>query len=96
MARITVTSNELKETAARLRVAGESVGSELRRAMARVNELASSWTGQAASSFGTFYADFNRNWSQCEAALAGIAGMLDASATAYETAESEVAGSFRG
>jgi len=94
--RITVTSAELRTTAGRLRTAGESVGAELRRAMERVRELAGSWTGQAATSFGGFYDEFNRDWSRCEAALAGIAGLLESSAAAYETAESEIAGSFRG
>jgi WXG100 family type VII secretion target len=92
--RITVTSQELRDTARDATNAGTNIGNELRTLMGRVEALTSSWTGQAASSFRGFYDQFNQGWSQVEEALTNISQMLNSSAEAYDQTETGIASQF--
>ena len=96
MDRITVTSSELRETAVDMRGAAESISSELTRMMSRVQALTASWTGQAATSFDSYYNQMNTGWAQVREAMDGVAGMLDSAATSYDDTESGIAGQFSG
>lgn len=90
--RLTVTSSELCSIAGDMRAWASTIAGELQRLMGRVRTPDQSWTGTAASSFDGYYEQFNTSWSQCEQALNGIAGLLNASATSYDDNEAGVAG----
>ncbi len=94
--RITVTSSELRDTSGDMRTAAESISDELTRMMSRVQALTSSWTGQAASSFDSYYQQMNTGWAQVREAMDGVAGMLDSAATSYDETEAGIAGQFSG
>ena len=64
--RITVTSTELRDIATQMTTSGGQITAELNRLMKHVEELTSSWTGQASASFNGYYTQFNQNWSKCE------------------------------
>jgi WXG100 family type VII secretion target len=93
---IKVTSGDLRDTSSQMNTAAQQIGEELRRIMGRVNEIASTWQGEAASAFNGYYTQFNSTWSQCEEAMNGVAQLLTGAADAYEQTESGVAGQFRG
>lgn len=94
--RITVTSTELRETGGDMRTTAGTIADELNRMMSRVQSLTSSWTGQAASSFDSYYQQMNQGWLQLREGMEGVAGMLDSAAQSYEETESGIAGQFQG
>ncbi len=94
--RITVTSQELRDTSNDMRTTAGSIHDELTRMLSRVQTLTASWTGQAASTFDGFYQEMNAGWSQLKTAMENVAQMLDSSAAAYEETEAGIAGQFSG
>ena len=94
--RITVTSSELRDTANDMRSTGATINEELNRMLGRVQALTSSWTGQAATSFDSFYQQMNQGWSQLKEGMEGVSQMLDGAAQSYEETETGIAGQFSG
>ena len=94
--RITVTSTELRDIATQMTTSGGQITAELNRLMKHVEELTSSWTGQASASFNGYYTQFNQNWSKCEDALNAISAMLNGAAGSYDDAEQSVSSRFQG
>lgn len=94
--RITVTSSELRSTAGDMRATAGTINDELNRMMGKVQALTSSWTGQAASAFDSFYQQMNRGWSQLKEGMEGVSQMLDSAAQSYDETESGISGQFSG
>ena len=94
--RITVTSSELRETATDMRSTGATIDEELNRMLGRVQTFTASWTGQAASSFDSFYQQMNQGWSQLKEGMEGVSQMLDGAASSYDETEAGISGQFSG
>lgn len=68
---------------------------ELREGLSECDRMSASlvgqsWSGPASAMFQSGWAEWHRGASEVQAALAGIAKLLDESATQYEATESAV------
>ncbi|MBW4031257.1 MAG: WXG100 family type VII secretion target [Acidobacteria bacterium] len=89
---------ELRVGSDAVRAAGsraQALMDELREGLSECDRMSASlvgqsWSGPASAMFQSGWAEWHRGASEVQAALAGIAKLLDESATQYEATESAV------
>jgi WXG100 family type VII secretion target len=91
---ITVTPDQLRQTAGNLRTGSGNIGAELGRLVSDVRGMLGGWDGQAAAAFDGYYHAANDGFRQVETALEGIAQMLLGTADQYEQHDADLASRF--
>lgn len=77
----------MQKAAQQVQQVSEEISAELRSLMSKLEPVAASWKGNAASAFQQLMSRWQDDAGKLTQALASIAEMLDSSNKAYSTAE---------
>ena len=94
MALIRVTSENLKDTSARLTSGSTELEGSLAQLKSLVDSMGAEWEGAGSQAFAQLYDQFNTAGLQLRESLAGIATMLNQAAVHYDESEEQVRSSF--
>ncbi|MFV0459278.1 MAG: WXG100 family type VII secretion target [Actinomycetales bacterium] len=87
MSRFQVDAAQVASASAAVLTSVSNIGAEVDLLSSRLNDLQSTWQGQAASRFQTVAHDWRLTQEQVKAALEQISQALGAAATTYAEAE---------
>lgn len=95
MANFTVDSAEMDTAVAGTVTSMENVRTEVSTMLARLQELQTTWTGGASSSFQTVVDDWRATQLRVEESMELISSALGTAAQSYATVEQDVSAMFR-
>ena len=94
---VSVNYEEMQGLETNLRTASADLQSAINRAQSAVVAVANvSWTGSAATSFGTLHDQWNSSAKQIMQSLSGLADFLRQARPAYEQTDQQLAGGLGG
>ena len=90
----TVDSNELAHTSVLVNTCAENIRSQVQTMLGFLNQLESSWTGQASVQFHTLATNWHKAQVNVEECLSQISQQLNIAANTYSRAEEDAMALF--